>query len=350
MKASDIPVRFVKTFGQNAGGAYIRNIPTASQIGIQDGAASFTDGFPPLTMTPQIAGGVPPFGQDENGILNIITKWAQWEQAGASVPWNSAFSAAIGGYPAGSVVSAATFGYFWFCLVDDNTSNPDAAGAGWASLSTLGGFTTGDAKVSLKASAPPGWILADDGSIGNAGSNATTRANIDTNDLFGTVWTGVSNSFAQVRDSSGTPVARGPSAASDFAGLRQILIPKVLGRALVIAGSGQGLTPRALGSTFGTESNAIAQANLPALTLATAIASGQGIHDHPSTNNTNVVRLLSGGTSNLDATLASTRSLSDIVVLANTLPAMSGTTPTGGSGTPLSILQPSTCWNFMIKL
>ena len=35
-------------------------IPVPSQIGITPGAASFTDGFPPLTATPIGSGGIPP--------------------------------------------------------------------------------------------------------------------------------------------------------------------------------------------------------------------------------------------------------------------------------------------------
>lgn len=349
MKASDIPLRFTKVFGQDAGGAYIRTVPVASQIGVTDGAASFTDGFPPLTMTPQIAGGVPPFGQDENGIINIITKWNQWGQAGGAVPWDSTFSAAIAGYPAGAVAAAATFGYFWVSLVDDNTSDPDTGGANWTSFTTLGSFTTGDAKVTLKASADPGWIFANDGSIGNASSGATTRANADTAALFSLEWNNISNSFAQVQDSAGTPVSRGVSAAADFAANRRILVPKVLGRALTVAGAGAGLTARALGDgTLGVEFNVVAQSNLPSLTFGTAIASGQGNHAHALSNGTAVLR--NAGTLPLTQTLAGTLSINDITVTASTLPAMSGTTPTGGAGLPLTTIQPSTAWNFMIKL
>ncbi|KAA1174648.1 hypothetical protein FP026_29625, partial [Rhizobium tropici] len=73
MKASDIPVKFPIPFAASAGGGYIRAIPQASQIGITNGAASLTDGFPPLTFLPVGAGGTPPWGQDFNGILNEIT-------------------------------------------------------------------------------------------------------------------------------------------------------------------------------------------------------------------------------------------------------------------------------------
>lgn len=132
MLRSSIPTKFPKAFGANAGGAYIRPVPSASQIGIQAGAASLTDGFPPLTMTDEADGGVPPFGQDMNGILNQITLWNQWQQMGGAVPWDSTFSAQIGGYPAGAIVeSATTLNVFWISIVDNNSTNPDTGGAGW---------------------------------------------------------------------------------------------------------------------------------------------------------------------------------------------------------------------------
>ena len=64
MLASQIPTKFSVPFANSAGGSYIRAIPTASQIGIVDGAASLTDGFPPLNFLTLGAGGIPPFGQD----------------------------------------------------------------------------------------------------------------------------------------------------------------------------------------------------------------------------------------------------------------------------------------------
>lgn len=131
MKAVDIPDRFGLAFAQDAGVGYVRAIPKASQIGVNDGYASLTDGFPPLNFLPIGAGGVPPFGQDMNGILLQATAWNQWQGAGGPVKYDATFAADIGGYPAGAIVSAVVAQNFWYCLVDDNTSNPDTGGAGW---------------------------------------------------------------------------------------------------------------------------------------------------------------------------------------------------------------------------
>lgn len=133
MLNSSIPNKFPLRWGQNAGAPYIRSIPSASQIGIQNGAASLNDGFPPLTSQPIGSGGVPPWGQDMNGILNQITAWNQWQQAGAAVQYDGSFSTSIGGYPKYAIVaSTATLGLFWFNTVDSNTTDPDGGSpSGW---------------------------------------------------------------------------------------------------------------------------------------------------------------------------------------------------------------------------
>lgn len=133
MKASAIPGKFNIPFANSAGVGYVRPIPQASQIGVNDGFASLTDGFPPLNFLPLGAGGVPPFGQDMNGLLKQITAWTQWQNAGGAVPYDPTFQGQIGGYPYGSIVeSAAAPGTFFISTADDNVTNPDGAGAGWS--------------------------------------------------------------------------------------------------------------------------------------------------------------------------------------------------------------------------
>ncbi len=126
MIAANVPQRFPIPFANAAGGAYIRSVPTASQIGIEDGAASLTDGFPPDTFIPVSAGGVPPFGEDFNGLLNQITAWCRWQAAGGPVAYNSAFSTAVGGYPLGAVLKSTVAGLFWISTAENNTVDPDA--------------------------------------------------------------------------------------------------------------------------------------------------------------------------------------------------------------------------------
>lgn len=118
-------------------------------------------------------------------------------------------------------------------------------------------FTTGDVKLTLKTTADAGWVMFNDGTIGNASSGATTRANADTEALFTLLWNNVTNTYAAV---SG---GRGASAAADFAANKTIALTKMLGRALAIAGSGASLSSRALGETVGAETHALSVAEMP---------------------------------------------------------------------------------------
>lgn len=138
MQASQVPAKFNIAFASGAGGSYVRNIPQASQINVQAGAASLTDGFPPVTFLPVGSGGTPPWGADFNGILRQITQWAQWEGAGALTTFDASFSLAIGGYPKGALLASLTAGNGWMSIVDNNTNNPDAGGAGWVGWSSYG--------------------------------------------------------------------------------------------------------------------------------------------------------------------------------------------------------------------
>lgn len=68
------------------------------------GNASLNDGFPIQQMAPS---GTPPQGGDMNAILNWITTFQTWVNAGGRFLFNSALCTAIGGYPAGMVVQLA---------------------------------------------------------------------------------------------------------------------------------------------------------------------------------------------------------------------------------------------------
>jgi len=129
MLASQAPSSFPIPFANAAGAGFIRPIPTASQITVQPGAASLTDGFPPVTFLAVTAGGTPPWGQDMNGLMNQVTAGIQWQQVGGNPTYNAAFAAAIGGYPSGAVIQSGDGTGFWRSTVDNNTTDPDASGA-----------------------------------------------------------------------------------------------------------------------------------------------------------------------------------------------------------------------------
>lgn len=136
MLLSNIPAWFAKRFGQDATGSYIRSIPATTA---DPAAASMSLGFPPQTFVDEGAGGTPPDGRDFNGILNYLSAWAQWQGAGGTVPWNSTI-ASNGGYPNRAIVgSNNTPGLTWRSTADNNTTNPDAGGAGWVLQDNLVG-------------------------------------------------------------------------------------------------------------------------------------------------------------------------------------------------------------------
>lgn len=119
------------------------------------------------------------------------------------------------------------------------------------------GFTTGDVKLTMKNSPDPGWIVWLDGSIGNAASGATIRANADTQALFILFWNNVADTWAPV--SSG----RGATGLDDFNANKTLTLPRVAGRLLGRAGTGAGLTPRALGEFLGEEDHTLTKAEIP---------------------------------------------------------------------------------------
>ena len=118
-------------------------------------------------------------------------------------------------------------------------------------------WSTGDVKVTLKTSPDTGWVMMNDGTIGNAASAATTRANADTVALFTLLWNNTVDANCAV---SG---GRGASAAADYAANKTIALPKVLGRALAVSGTGSGLTARALALAFGEENHVLTQTEMP---------------------------------------------------------------------------------------
>ena len=55
-----------------------------------DPAASWSAGFPPITMINKQAGGKPPYGMDFNGIFNALSQHAFFSQSGCVYPWMGA--------------------------------------------------------------------------------------------------------------------------------------------------------------------------------------------------------------------------------------------------------------------
>lgn len=229
MLASSIPLRFQLAWAQNAGGSFIRTVPVTSQIGVNAGFASYNDGFVPDNFTQIAAGGVPPFGQDMNGVLNETTTWDQWYQAGAPIPFDSTFATAIGGYPKGAkLASAILAGADWYSTADNNTTNPDdpSTSANWARV----GLPAGTPLQQLTSTVPPGFVAMNALTIGNASSGAG-YASADALFLFCFNWLNISN--LQLLNSAGSPIARGANPTSDFAANNRLTLPNGKGITMV---------------------------------------------------------------------------------------------------------------------
>lgn len=146
MQLSNSPGKLVLPFASSGN----KNaIPVNSQIGITPGAASLADGFPPLTMTPVAAGGVPPSGLDMNGILYEMSTILRWANAGGGYDYDSTFAndSHVGGYPKGARIMRSDGLGYWFNTVENNTTDPEAAGA--AAAGWVPDFTNGATSVAM---------------------------------------------------------------------------------------------------------------------------------------------------------------------------------------------------------
>ena len=159
---------------------------------------------------------------------------------------------------------------------------------------------------------PTGWIMMNDGTIGNAASGATTRANADTQALYEMIWNSVIDTWAPV---SG---GRGGTSLIDFNNNKTITLTRQLGRALCVSGTGAGLTARVQGYYFGEENHVLTEDELAS-------------HTHPSAAGS-VPNPAAGGGGALSSARTGTE------------------TGSVGSNTPHNNMQPSAFWNVIIKL
>lgn len=150
MPAPTRPTNYSVPFA-NAG---TRNAIASTPTGDQH--ASFSGGFPPVTMQAITSGGIPPDGADFNGIFYDLMTHTVFINAGGQYQFDSTLSTAIGGYPQGFVLqnNAGTASYI--SMVNSNTTDfnatPSSIGTLWGSysgpsfsnvtISTTGGATT----------------------------------------------------------------------------------------------------------------------------------------------------------------------------------------------------------------
>lgn len=186
-------------------------------------------------------------------------------------------------------------------------------------------WTTGDVKMTFKTVADTGWVMMNDGSIGDASSGATTRANADCSNLFILFYGNCADADVPVQTSTGAATTRAAqgTAAAAFAAHCRMVLPKALGRAFAIAGTGAGMTARALGANVGVEEHAQTVSELA--NHAHVPASG-GYFTISLGGNTQT----GAGSFGADTYTASTAAY--------------------GGGSPMSLMQPTTFLNVMVCL
>lgn len=122
-----IPKFFQKAFAQNGGR---QDVPVTGDT--SGGRASYDVGFPPITRTNIVAGGIPPFGTDFNGVLYDLSQAIQYVQSGVAFPFNQDFATEIGGYEIGAIVSdSSDKSLLWINETASNVTFP----TGWTQFS-----------------------------------------------------------------------------------------------------------------------------------------------------------------------------------------------------------------------
>lgn len=176
---------------------------------------------------------------------------------------------------------------------------------------------TGDTKFTLRPVADPGWLLLDDGTIGNPASGSTHASN-QTKALFFMIWAylAAGNPYFALYTSTGGGTVLGTSAEADWDANKRITLPASVGR--VLANANGALTTSVNNST-GASTYTLTADNLP-----------------PHTHNTWYGASAAGGGSTIWVVLGPG---------GNPLP-----TSSTGAATPFSIMQPTNFLNCMIKL
>ncbi|ENR5770017.1 tail fiber protein [Salmonella enterica] len=133
MKLNDTPRQLAVPFASDGDKNTVPD--KATQQTKESGNAAYDSGFPPVTMTPIAAGGIPPHGRDFNGLMHDITAAIRYAQAGGLYTYNADFARAIGGYAKGAILAGTETPSIWQNTIDDNLTGPeDGDSAGWVNL------------------------------------------------------------------------------------------------------------------------------------------------------------------------------------------------------------------------
>ena len=265
MQRSQLAVKFALPFAANASAG--DNAYPVSVTSLSGGRASLNDGFPPITFVPIASGGIPPWGEDMNGILYQSTAWLQALQADAAIPYDSAFQTVIGGYPQGAIVESAVYtGLKWISTVDNNPTNPDTGGANWLPWPFVFYAAGGGTVNALTATFPLPLAAIPIGSIiwvNPAGTSTSTTPTLAIN----------AGAAVVITNPLGAPLA---SAAIVTGIPAQIMVGTAHALWLLNSQAGGGAAPSSGSQYFGTPSTSPFSIPSPILTIKGWGAGGGG--------------------------------------------------------------------------
>ena len=101
--------------------------------GASPNSATYSVGFPAVTMQPLSSGGLPPKGSDFNGIFYDITDNIVFQTQGNTYPYNAAYATSIGGYPLNARI-ALDNGDIVRSTIANNTNDPNTDMNGWVNF------------------------------------------------------------------------------------------------------------------------------------------------------------------------------------------------------------------------
>lgn len=130
------PKLIVKPFAKNG---QKNVIPENYEASMESNQATWEQGFGQITMLPVAAGGLPPKGQDFNGIFNQISENIVYLSQGGRFKFSAEYAESIGGYPKGAILQSDDEKKEYLSLIDNNKVDFNTAtdiNASWKLVNT----------------------------------------------------------------------------------------------------------------------------------------------------------------------------------------------------------------------